>query len=58
MNGDQDYLNILRQLKKLIPMNRMANKDEYKGATQFMISEASYYINESTLVIDGGRTIW
>jgi NAD(P)-dependent dehydrogenase (short-subunit alcohol dehydrogenase family) len=55
---DNQKKNFVTKVKKLIPMNRMANKYEYKGAIQFMISEASSYMNGSTLVIDGGRTIW
>ena len=45
-------------IEKLIPIGRMANASEYKGAIQFMISNASSYMNGATLIIDGGRTIW
>ena len=54
-NQDKTFVN---KIEKLIPIGRMANASEYKGAIQFMISNASSYMNGATLVIDGGRTIW
>ena len=45
------------KLKKLIPLNRMAKKNEYNGTMLFLASKESSYINGSTIVVDGGRTI-
>jgi NAD(P)-dependent dehydrogenase (short-subunit alcohol dehydrogenase family) len=39
-------------------MGRMANKNEYRSAIQFLCSDASSYMNGHNLIIDGGRTIW
>ncbi len=48
----------VEKVSALIPMNRMADPDEYKSAIQFLCSDASKYMNGSNLVIDGGRSSW
>ena len=41
-----------------IPMNRLAELDDYQGALIFLLSDSSKYMNGSVLSIDGGRSIW
>jgi len=52
---NDDFLN---KLTNLIPMGRMADKEEYKSTVLYMLSDASSYMTGSTVIVDGGRTCW
>ncbi len=54
---DQDN-QFVKKLNRLIPLGRMASKDEYRSTVQYLCSEASSYVNGQNIVVDGGRTIW
>jgi len=56
MENNQDK-NFISKVKKLIPIGRMAKKNEYNNPVLFLASKASSYVNGTTLVVDGGRTI-
>jgi len=53
---DQDS-NFVDQLSSLIPLGRMAKKDEYRSAIQFLCSDASSYMTGQNIVMDGGRSV-
>jgi NAD(P)-dependent dehydrogenase (short-subunit alcohol dehydrogenase family) len=55
---DNQSKNFIKKLKKLIPLNRLAKKDEYIEAIQFLCSDASSYMTGQNIIIDGGRSIW
>jgi NAD(P)-dependent dehydrogenase (short-subunit alcohol dehydrogenase family) len=48
----------VKKLEKLIPMGRMADVDEYTGTVLYLVSDASSYMTGSTIIVDGGRTVW
>lgn len=55
-NGQNEEF--LEKLSNLIPMGRMADKEEYKGTILYLISDASSYMTGSIVIVDGGRTCW
>ena len=52
---DQEFV---QRLTSLIPLGRMACRDEYQAAVQFLCSDASTYLNGQNIVMDGGRSVW
>ena len=55
-NGqDEEFV---QRLTSLIPLGRMANRDEYVAAVQFLCSDASAYLNGQNIIMDGGRSVW
>jgi YrbI family 3-deoxy-D-manno-octulosonate 8-phosphate phosphatase len=55
-NGQDEVF--IKKLTNLIPMGRMATKDEYQSTVLYMISDASAYMTGATVIVDGGRTCW
>lgn len=46
------------RLTPLIPLGRMATKDEYRSTIQYLCSDASAYMNGQNVLMDGGRSTW
>jgi NAD(P)-dependent dehydrogenase (short-subunit alcohol dehydrogenase family) len=48
----------LEDVSSRIPMNRLAQADEYQGTLLWMLSDASSYLNGAIVPVEGGRTAW
>ena len=55
-NGQPE--NFLNKVHSRIPMNRLAQPNEYQGTLIWMLSDASSYLNGAVISVDGGRTTW
>jgi len=55
-NGQPE--DFLKEVRSRIPMNRLANADEYQGTLLWMLSDASSYLNGAIVPVEGGRTAW
>ena len=53
-NQDNSFV---KKINQLIPLGRMAKKNEYNGLILFLCSDLSSYMTGSIIVADGGRTI-
>lgn len=53
-NQDSSFV---KKINQLIPLGRMAKKNEYNGLFLFLCSDLSSYLTGSIIVADGGRTI-
>lgn len=47
-----------KKLANLIPLKRMAKKNEYQSSIIWMLSDYTSYLNGSIVSVDGGRTVW
>jgi NAD(P)-dependent dehydrogenase (short-subunit alcohol dehydrogenase family) len=55
-NGQPE--SFLNKVHSRIPMNRLAQPNEYQGTLLWMLSDASSYLNGAIISVDGGRTVW
>ena len=50
-------LSFVKKLKKLIPMNRMANREDLTEALLFLLNNKNNYLTGQNIVVDGGKTL-
>ena len=55
-NGQPEIF--LNKVQSRIPMNRLAQPNEYQGTLIWMLSDASSYLNGAIVPVEGGRTTW
>ena len=48
----------IKDVSSRIPLQRLANDDEYKGVLVWMLSDSASYLNGAIIPVDGGRTSW
>ena len=48
---------LVKNLKKITPMKRLANREDLFEAIKFLLSRNSNFITGQNIIIDGGRTI-
>jgi NAD(P)-dependent dehydrogenase (short-subunit alcohol dehydrogenase family) len=48
----------VKNYSKLTPLQRMMKKNELNGLIDFLCSQKSTYMTGSTIVVDGGYSIW
>jgi len=54
----QKNQNFVNNLKKKIPLGRIGDPDELKGAVVFLASKSSSYITGENIHVDGGWIAW
>ena len=47
----------IKKINQLIPLGRMAKKNEYNALVLFLCSDLSSYLTGSIVIADGGRSI-
>ena len=55
---NEQPLEFSRIMTSMVPLGRMAARDDMQGAIMFLCSDASSFMTGATIVVDGGRTIW
>ncbi len=47
---------LLQEVSSRIPMNRLAQSNEYQNTLLWMLSDASRYLNGAIIPVEDGRT--
>jgi len=57
-NEGEEMKELSKQWVKMIPLNRIAKPEEFRGTAVWLASNASSYVTGSDIVVDGGYTVW
>ena len=57
-SGMMDMPEVIAEIKRRTPLNRLGEPDELKGPVVFLASDAASYVTGETLYVDGGWTSW
>ena len=47
----------VKKLKDIIPMNRMANREDIIETLLFLLNKNNSYLTGQNVIVDGGRTL-
>lgn len=48
----------IEKLKKTIPLNRLANSDDFNSTVMWLLSDSASFVNGAVIMLDGGRSSW
>jgi NAD(P)-dependent dehydrogenase (short-subunit alcohol dehydrogenase family) len=54
----QQNKSFISKLENRIPLGRIGQPNDLKGAVIFLASDASGYITGQNIIVDGGWTVW
>jgi NAD(P)-dependent dehydrogenase (short-subunit alcohol dehydrogenase family) len=57
-SGLMDMPDVVAEIERRTPMNRLGDPEELKGPTVFLASDAASYVTGDILYVDGGWTAW
>ena len=54
---NKQKFSFVKKLKNLIPMNRMASREDLTQALLFLLNDKNNYLTGQNIIVDGGKTL-